>query len=155
MPCDLFQVLAFRPRDTTSTPLTGGLRSREGACPQSLSLEARLTQTWGWATKTGTGPQSVGKALINHCPVPTVSGFGGQIWTSLHPVALISSIGFPKLLESPMLALWQDPKTRACPVGSWAPPHYRASANANRPLKKTIVARAEQLLLKSSSLLCD
>ena len=43
----LFQALAFRPQATTSTPMTGGVPNREAVCPQSLSLEARLTQMWG------------------------------------------------------------------------------------------------------------
>lgn len=80
MPCYLFQALAFRPRDTTSTPMTGEIQNREAACPQSLSLEARLTQMWDWAVTTGTGPQSVGKVLINCGPVPTAKlSFGPDL----------------------------------------------------------------------------
>ena len=42
----LLQALAFRPQATTSTPMTGEVPNQEAVCPQSLSLEARLTQMW-------------------------------------------------------------------------------------------------------------
>nr|KAF6452459.1 glutamate receptor interacting protein 1 [Molossus molossus] len=47
MPAMGIKALAFRPQDTAATPMTGGVPSREVACPRSPSLEARLTQMWG------------------------------------------------------------------------------------------------------------
>lgn len=124
-PCFSFQAPAFRPQDTTSTPTSGEVQNREAACPQSLSRGARLTQMWGWAAKTGTGPRSAGKALIACGPIPGASQTPGQMWASLWPYILLPLASWGWVIA----VLAPRPDSEVVPAQREpAPPHNRAGA---------------------------
>lgn len=130
----LFQALAFRLQATTSTLTSGGVPNREAACPQSRSRGARLTQTWGWVMKTGTNPQSVGKAFIQ--TVKTALWPLAQICISLLMMAHIARVG--SIMGAAVINTGPMAGLRDLCLPGWilGPPHSQTRAHIS--LIKTI-----------------